>query len=57
MKVCGKGDIFNNRVDRRHSMDNSQQSVQRARDFGLPDYFDMQAAMGHTKHVGGWIAT
>ena len=38
-------------------MDDSQRKVQRARDFGLPDYFDMQAAMGHTKHVGGWIAT
>jgi len=38
-------------------MDDSQQTAQRARDFGLPDYFDMQAAMGHTKHVGGWTAT
>ena len=38
-------------------MDDSQRKVQRARDFGLPDYFDMQAAMGHTKHVGGWTAT
>ena len=38
-------------------MENSQQTAQRARDFGLPDYFDMQAAMGHTKHVGGWTAT
>ena len=29
----------------------------RARDFGLPDYFDMQADVGHTKHVGGWFST
>jgi ubiquinone/menaquinone biosynthesis C-methylase UbiE len=29
----------------------------RARDFGLPDYFDMQAVLGHTKHVGGWFST
>ncbi len=38
-------------------MNDSQYPVKRARDFGLPDYFDMQAAMGHTKHVGGWTAT
>ncbi len=38
-------------------MDNSKPTIQRARDFGLPDYFDMQAAMGQTKHVGGWTAT
>ena len=38
-------------------MDNSKSTTQRARDFGLPDYFDMQAAMGHTKHVGGWTST
>ncbi len=38
-------------------MDNSKPTTLRARDFGLPDYFDMQAAMGHTKHVGGWTAT
>lgn len=38
-------------------MDDSQETTQRARDFGLPDYFDMQATMGHTKHIGGWIAT
>ncbi|MCJ7824456.1 MAG: methyltransferase domain-containing protein [Anaerolineales bacterium] len=38
-------------------MDDTQQTAQRARDVGLPDYFDMQAAMGHTKHIGGWIAT
>ncbi len=38
-------------------MEDSQETPQRARDFGLPDYFDMQAAMGHTKHVGGWTAT
>jgi len=38
-------------------MVDSKQKIMRARDFGLPDYFDMQAAMGHTKHVGGWTAT
>jgi len=38
-------------------MDNSKPTIQRARDFGLPDYFDMQAAMGQTKHIGGWTAT
>jgi arsenite methyltransferase len=25
--------------------------------FGLPDYFDMQASIRHTKHVGGWEST
>jgi len=34
-----------------------KQKIMRARDFGLPDYFDMQAAMGQTKHMGGWTAT
>ena len=29
----------------------------RARELGLPDYFDMQAELGHTKHLGGWFAT
>ena len=29
----------------------------RASDHGLPDYFDMQADLGHTKHLGGWFAT
>ncbi len=29
----------------------------RARDVGLPAYFDMQADLGHTKHLGGLIAT
>ena len=38
-------------------MENAQPTPQRARDVGLPEYFDMQAAMGHTKHIGGWIAT
>jgi ubiquinone/menaquinone biosynthesis C-methylase UbiE len=28
-----------------------------ASDVGLPDYFDMQAAIRHTKHVGGWKST
>jgi ubiquinone/menaquinone biosynthesis C-methylase UbiE len=38
-------------------MNNSQQPSSRARDHGLPAYFDMQARMGHTKHVGGWKST
>ena len=29
----------------------------RAADYGLPSYFDMQAKMGHTKHLGGQKAT
>ena len=29
----------------------------RAADYGLPTYFDMQAKMGHTKHLGGRKAT
>lgn len=29
----------------------------RAADYGLPSYFDMQASMGHTKHLGGQKAT
>ena len=29
----------------------------RAADFDLPMYFDMQAKMGHTKHLGGIYAT
>jgi arsenite methyltransferase len=28
-----------------------------AREHGLPSYFDMQARIGHTKHVGGWTST
>ena len=37
---------------------NDEASVQRpAREHGLPGYFDMQARMGHTKHVGGWEST
>ena len=35
----------------------STKQVQRAKDAGLLDYFDMQAALGFTKHLGGWIAT
>lgn len=31
--------------------------IRKAKDVGLPEYFDMQAALGHTKHVGGWFAT
>ena len=29
----------------------------RAADYGLPIYFDLQAKMGHTKHLGGLAAT
>jgi ubiquinone/menaquinone biosynthesis C-methylase UbiE len=32
-------------------------SGMKAKDVGLPEYFDMQAELGHTKHVGGWFAT
>ena len=32
-------------------------SNDRAADFGLPLYFDLQAKMGHTKHLGGVEAT
>ncbi len=32
-------------------------SKTKASDHGLPDYFDMQAAIRHTKHVGGWEST
>ena len=32
-------------------------SPKRAADYGLPNYFDMQAKMGHTKHLGGANAT
>ena len=28
-----------------------------AKEHGLPNYFDMQAAIGHTKHIGGWAST
>jgi arsenite methyltransferase len=28
-----------------------------AHEHGLPSYFDMQARIGHTKHVGGWDST
>ena len=39
-------------------MDQSQiKSKGRALDHGLPDYFDMQAAIRHPKHVGGWTST
>ncbi len=31
--------------------------IRKARDLGLPAYFDMQARIGHTKHVGGWKST
>jgi ubiquinone/menaquinone biosynthesis C-methylase UbiE len=32
-------------------------SAVRASDYGLPQYFDLQASMGHTKHLGGEQAT
>ena len=32
-------------------------SPKKAADFGLPLYFDMQAKLGHTKHIGGLTAT
>ncbi len=32
-------------------------TLKRAADYGLPTYFDMQAKMGHTKHLGGKKAT
>jgi len=35
----------------------SKENRIRAADFGLPIYFDMQARMGHTKHLGGTFAT
>lgn len=28
-----------------------------AQEHGLPAYFDMQARIGHTKHIGGWDST
>lgn len=34
-----------------------QNTPKRAADYGLPLYFDMQAKMGHTKHLGGLAAT
>lgn len=38
-------------------MNTKQKNKVRARDIGLPEYFDMQAAIRHTKHVGGWEST
>lgn len=35
----------------------SKNTQKRAADYGLPSYFDMQAKMGHTKHLGGRKAT
>jgi arsenite methyltransferase len=34
-----------------------QNKIIQAADYGLPMYFDMQAKMGHTKHLGGVAAT
>jgi len=34
-----------------------RKSPLKAADFGLPIYFDLQAKMGHTKHLGGKEAT
>lgn len=36
---------------------NDRKSSIKAADFGLPVYFDLQAKMGHTKHLGGKEAT
>lgn len=38
-------------------MEENQNISIRAADYGLPMYFDMQAKMGHTKHLGGVAAT
>jgi arsenite methyltransferase len=38
-------------------MTKQQEYQTHAAAFGLPDYFDMQAAIRHTKHVGGWEST
>jgi ubiquinone/menaquinone biosynthesis C-methylase UbiE len=38
-------------------MNNQDRQKIRAADVGLPDYFDLQANIGHTKHVGGWPST
>lgn len=39
-------------------MENLKRTIEsRATDYGLPEYFDMQAAIRHTKHVGGWEST
>ncbi|MBC8506335.1 MAG: class I SAM-dependent methyltransferase [Chloroflexi bacterium] len=35
----------------------TEKTKTRAADYGLPMYFDMQAKMGHTKHLGGTFAT
>ncbi len=35
----------------------SEKTSSRAADHGLPQYFDMQAKIGHTKHIGGAHAT
>lgn len=36
---------------------NTENTPKKAGDYGLPMYFDMQAKMGHTKHLGGRQAT
>jgi len=38
-------------------MVDQKSSRKQAVDYGLPLYFDLQAKMGHTKHLGGVIAT
>lgn len=35
----------------------TRDQLESAREHGLPAYFDMQAHIGHTKHVGGWDST
>lgn len=38
-------------------MPSKVKSSRSASEHGLPGYFDMQARIGHTKHVGGWQST
>ena len=38
-------------------MKEENKTLKRAADYGLPAYFDVQAKMGHTKHLGGRKAT
>jgi len=38
-------------------MNDSISKPKRAADYGLPIYFDLQAKMGHTKHLGGVAVT
>ena len=38
-------------------MAEDESTMLKAKDVGLPEYFDMQAELGHTKHIGGWFST